>query len=255
MKEGLQTIGKIIFPATLTLLGIYLVFQSVLGGQNVYFLAGGLAILVTAVYSLVLIMGMLSSQLQKISLYLFLVIAVVISFFSFKSINDPIEFEKAKKVRYAKVIDRLKDVRTAQIAYKSVYGRYTGDLDSLVTFIKTDKFLLVKSSGNVPDGYTEQQAIKEGYAKRDTFFVNVKDSLFTHKANKIDSLPYVPFGGGEKFKVETGSVMKSNLSIQVIEVNAPNPVIFKGLTDRFYNKEGGLKFGSMSEPSTNGNWE
>ena len=53
------------------------------------------------------------------------VLWVLIVFFSYKiydSINGPINFNKTKNERYAQVIDRLKDIRKAQIAHKDVKG-------------------------------------------------------------------------------------------------------------------------------------
>ncbi len=255
MKDTLQTIGKIVFPALLSLFGLYLVFQAIAGGQNTYFLIGGIATTIVGIITLLIVLEKLSAGLQKISIFLFLGFAAVISFLSFKSIQDPIDFQEAKKIRYAYVIERLKDIRIAELSYKSVNGKYTADFDSLIRFIRNDKFTVVKSFGTVPDGYTEKQAIKEGYAKRDTFFVSVKDSIFGHNGSRIDSIAFIPYGEGDKFKVAAGSVIKGSVTVQVIEVNAPNISIFKGLTDRYYDKEGGLKFGSMTEPSTNGNWE
>jgi hypothetical protein len=255
MKDTLQTIGKIVIPALLSLLGLYLIFQAVAGGQNTYFLIASIATTLVGIVVLLMVLDKLPSGIQKISVFVFLGFAAVISFFTYKSIQDPIDFQKAKAVRYADVIERLKEIRLAELSYKSVNGKYTANFDSLVSFIRNDKFLVIKASGNVPDGFTEKEAIEKGYAKRDTFYVSVKDSIFSQNPKRIDSLAFIPHSGGDKFKVEAGSVIKGSVTVQVIEVLAPNTSIFKGLTDEFYDKEGGLKFGSMSEPSTNGNWE
>ena len=55
-----------------------------------------------------------------------------IVFFGFKvynSVNAPIEFNRVKNERYLKVIDKLKDIRNAQIAYKSVNGVYSNSFE------------------------------------------------------------------------------------------------------------------------------
>ena len=46
------------------------------------------------------------------------VVAVVLGFMIIKSIQRPIEFDKAKKVRYDETIERLKNIRTAEEAYR-----------------------------------------------------------------------------------------------------------------------------------------
>ncbi len=40
----------------------------------------------------------------------------------YDSVSGPIRFNQVKNERYAKVIDRMKDIRTAQIAHKDVKG-------------------------------------------------------------------------------------------------------------------------------------
>ena len=60
---------------------------------------------------------------------------LLIIFFAWKvygSINGPIEFNKVKNERYLKVIDKLKDIRNAQIAYKSVNGIYSDNFEGFL---------------------------------------------------------------------------------------------------------------------------
>ena len=72
---------------------------------------------------------------------------VLIIFFSYKiydSINGPIEFNKIKNKRYAKVINRLKTIRKAQIAHKDVTGVFSNNFDSLIKFIDEGIFTLIE---------------------------------------------------------------------------------------------------------------
>ena len=58
---------------------------------------------------------------MKLGIQIVLWIASI--FFTYKiydSINGPIKFKQVKNERYAKVINRLKDIRTAQIAHRDV---------------------------------------------------------------------------------------------------------------------------------------
>ncbi len=64
------------------------------------------------------------------------IVAIVLAVLIYNSIQHPIEFEKAKKVRYDATIERLKDIRKAEIAYKSVYGKFTGSWDTLINFLE-----------------------------------------------------------------------------------------------------------------------
>ena len=46
-------------------------------------------------------------------------------------ISTPIRFDKETKAKKAQVIDRIKDIRTAQRAFKSKYQHFTASFDSL----------------------------------------------------------------------------------------------------------------------------
>ena len=70
---------------------------------------------------------------------LLLAAIVVLVYFIYTGVMKPINFDKAQEARYEKVIQKLKDIRTAQVAYKAVYGKYTGSFDTLIHFIKDIK--------------------------------------------------------------------------------------------------------------------
>lgn len=205
-----------------------------------------------------------------INIILFLVI-VVLSYFLWESIAEPIRFEKAKKVRYDATIQRLKDIRTAEIAYLAVNGKFTGDFDTLINFIKNDSIPVVKAIGSVPDTLTEEKALEMGIISRDTIKVSTLDSLYDPGFTP-DSLRYVPFTNGDQFTLgatvlEIGSKVGSNtLKIPVFEAKAPNRVILKGLNNQLrinlddemikMDKYPGLKVGSLEQNINNaGNWE
>ena len=103
-----------------------------------------------------------------------IILAGIIIFLGYKcyeSIKIPQQFKVIKEQRYARIADRLKDIRTAQEAYKGVYGKYTGSFDTLINFIKYDSVKVVRSIGSLSDedlekGITEAQAIKEGRNNR-----------------------------------------------------------------------------------------
>lgn len=173
---------------------------------------------------------------MKITKIVLTVVILGLAFWLFMIIREPIRFADERNRRYAKVIDRLKDIRTAEIAYKSVYNRYTGSFDTLIAFIKTDSFPVVRQIGNPDD--TTQVVI------RDTIMVSVRDSLFAENYN-VDSLRYIPYTDGSVFKLQAGTVERSNVQIPVFEAEDTDP----------YDKKKILKVGSMTEPTNAGNWE
>jgi hypothetical protein len=151
-------------------------------------------------------------------------------------IYEPIQFEKEKKRRYAQVIQRLKDIRTAQIAFKTVNGSFTADFDSLVSFVKNGQIPVIKQIGNVDDS--------TAVIIRDTIYVSVLDSLFPISF-KPDSLPFVPFTGNAKFTMQAGEIEKGFVKLKVFEVTDSKP----------FDKSKVLRVGSMTEPTNAGNWE
>lgn len=189
------------------------------------------------------------------------IVVVVLGYFVFESIMAPIEFNKAKDKRYAAVIERLKDIRTAQGAYRSVNNKYTGSFDTLITFLKEGQFEVVKQIGSEDD--SAAVAAKKVY--REKIKVNVRDSLFKNYA--VDSLRYVPYTGGVQFELAAGEIETgSKIKVKVFECKAHNDVILKGLDrqeivnindlQKQLERFPGLQVGSMTEATNNaGNWE
>jgi hypothetical protein len=196
--------------------------------------------------------------------------AVLLAVLLVLSIYEPIEFEQERKKRYEKVIENLKQIRKAQVAYKEVYNRYTGSFDTLIDFVKFDSLPLVKAEGTIPEEYidslksrtkAEKLALKQGIIKRDTIKMSVKDSLFGREFD-VETLPFVPFAGEAQFEMAVGEVTASGLPVKVFEAKVLSEVILNGLNRRLiatYNDGKdypGLKVGSLEEANNNaGNWE
>ncbi len=209
---------------------------------------------------------------MKTVIQIALVIAIIaLGYFCVESINRPIRFIKHQEIRSNAVIKNLKDIRTAEVAFKSVYDRFTGSFDTLINFVKNDSLKLVKKEGSLSDslveaGWTEEKALGLGMIKRDTILVSVLDSLFG-KRYHIDSLRYVPFTDGEEFVLGSGIVETgSGVKVHVFEAKVHNNVYMNGLeqqeidnmSDKTLKLERypGLKVGSLTETNNNaGNWE
>ena len=201
---------------------------------------------------------------------LLLLVIVVLSYYLYQSIMEPIRFNREKAKREKAAIERLKDIRKAEVAYKAKYGRYTGSFDTLIHFVKYDSFPLVRAIGSIPDSLygeiTEAEAIKRGIIIRDTSYVPVLDSLFGRKF-PIDSIRYVPYCDTAQFFLGAGTIeTASKVKVQVFEAHVLNDVLLHGLPEQLiinYNARRekivgfkGLKVGSLTESTNNaGNWE
>jgi len=204
-----------------------------------------------------------------------LVVAVlVLAFFVYESIMKPIRFKKQYKERSLVVIEKLKKIRDAEIAYISKYDKYTGSFDTLINFIKNDNLTIIKSVGVVPDSIyltskttkeAELKALKLGIISRDTIKVSVKDSLFPNY--NVDTLAFIPFTNlTQKFQINAGTLKTlSKATRPVFEVKVHNNSFCEGLDkqelinwndyQRKMDKFPGYVLGSMNEVTTTGNWD
>jgi len=202
----------------------------------------------------------------------FTIIIIVLIYFLIESIMQPIRFNKEKDARETAIKERLIDIRTAQEAFKSVKGYYTGSFDTLVTFLKTDSLPLVFRRGSLTDemiaeGITsEREAVKKGLISRDTSYVAVRDSIFD-KAYPIDQLRYIPGTENIEFKMAAARVMTTSMVlVNVFEAYVLNDVFLSDLDRQLvvnYNEMRtkitgfpGMKVGDIRVPNNNaGNWE
>ncbi len=197
-------------------------------------------------------------------------VIVGLGYLVYDSIMQPIRFNNEQAKRQNAVVDRLKMIRDVQVAYKTIYEKYTGSFDTLITFAKEGNLKLVKSEGSLTDsmlqaGLTEAEAVKQGIIKRDTVLVAVKDSIC--KNFNPDSLRYVPFTDKAQFEMGASSITTSSgLVIPVFEAKVANRVYLKGLDNQErinlddmaeqLGRYPGLKVGSLDEANNNaGNWE
>jgi hypothetical protein len=198
------------------------------------------------------------------------ILIIVLAYFLIDGISEPVRFEQARKFRYEKVANRLKDIRDVEIAYKSRYGVFTGNFDTLINFYNTGTMKILKQIGSMDDSL----AVVRNLVRRDTITVPVRDSLKLRSIHGLfaDSLRYVPVVGSE---FELRAVVKnvSGVNVPLFEARASNDVILDGLNRQLVvninydieeiNKNlsnvqrySGLKVGSVDQPNNNaGNWE
>ena len=67
-----------------------------------------------------------------------------LSYALYLAIMNPIRFNKEKNIRSADVIERLKDVRKAQIAFKEVNRYYASNFDELIPLIEPNTQVKLK---------------------------------------------------------------------------------------------------------------
>jgi len=91
-----------------------------------------------------LIVNKLPAKLKPVVSIVLWVVIVYFGYQIYSSIMTPINFNKAKKERYALVIENLKTIRDAELAYASVNRKFTDKFSDLVNFIETDSFAITE---------------------------------------------------------------------------------------------------------------
>ncbi|MCQ2187759.1 MAG: hypothetical protein MJY73_05370 [Bacteroidales bacterium] len=206
----------------------------------------------------------------------------------YSSVMEPVRFNKEQAKRTAVAVQRLKDIRTLQVAYKGENGKFTSTIDSLKNFYENGKMTIVMQVGSADDSlsvvHTEAvkkankkitpQQLFEMYKAGDDKLVfsieskiNVKDTLFNNRPDFcIDSLKYIPFSGGELVEMEAETRTVSGVQVPLFEARMPFKKLLKGMDEqlrinqdcerRDQGRYEGLQVGSITTPNNNaGNWE
>ena len=188
-------------------------------------------------------------------------------------ISTPIRFDKETKAKKAQVIDRIKDIRTAQRAFKSKYQHFTASFDSLSAFVLTDTLELERKIVDEDDSAAMAMLKKSGKKNIEKFKIAVIDTIFAPKKvtrQDVENFRFIPGTGNKaQFIMEAGIITtESKVVIPVVECRAPykaflDTVAYRqeviNLIDEEQNnftRYPGVKFGSMDSGNNEaGNWE
>ncbi|NQX80974.1 MAG: hypothetical protein HRT66_03125 [Flavobacteriaceae bacterium] len=183
----------------------------------------------------------------------------------YDGIMAPINFDKEKEVRYAKVITQLKMIRDAELAHYKITGSYERNQDKLIKFLDTAQFALVQTTNiektiDIGAGLTKEVTVKQ----IDTIgYESVLERVFKERDYK--GMFNVP-DTDAKFELATGTVEKiKGLYTSVFEVKVDKAIVLNGMNaslvkiekEAFFAEQVRgpyLKVGSLEEISTNGNW-
>jgi hypothetical protein len=204
-----------------------------------------------------------------------IVLWIVIIFLGWKlynSVMGPVEFNKVKEARYAKVIANLKDIQAAELAHKEITGSFTGDWDSLVRFIDTAKFAITQRRDTSYADVAKNKAfgIKEGYFIEESLidtlsFTAVKDSLYGN-SDRYKTMMNIPVEGvNAKFDLKAGKIVKNDATYSVFEAKVAKDVILSDLNKDLLAQEKQVQsvagvngpyisVGSLEDINTTGNW-
>ncbi|GJM27807.1 MAG: hypothetical protein DHS20C17_04420 [Cyclobacteriaceae bacterium] len=190
-------------------------------------------------------------NITKILTVVFYLVSIGLAYFLVTSIANDIEQEKVIKAVEAKVINKLMQIRDAEIAYQAANGAFTSDWNKLISFVDTGAIYITERKETIIRLDYGADSI---YVEIDTLgSVPVKDSLFSSDFEP-SSLPNVP-DSDKQFKIWADKINKSGVMIDVIEVVDPDPVDPTRLEDNEIKNRKPLRFGSRTDVTTAGNWE
>ncbi|WP_417868061.1 hypothetical protein [Xanthomarina gelatinilytica] len=192
-----------------------------------------------------------------------------LGYLTFMSIYEPIQFNKVKNKRYAAVIEKLIDIRDAQLAHQQVTGKFAPTFDNLVKFIDTAQFTITqrRDSTVIDEELTRRyggvETTKEITIIDTLGFKSVKDSLFKN-TDRYKTMMNVP-NTDAQFEMQAGLLEQNDLKIPVFEASVKKSVILHDQDKDLIAQENqvvsvdgvngdALKVGSMEEVKTNGNW-
>lgn len=210
-----------------------------------------------------LIVNKIPKKLRPLISILLWLLIIFLGYKIYQGIMGPIEFNKEKKERYAKVIENLKTIRDAEVAHKEVTGKFTDKPADLIQFIDTAKFAITEIKNIV---VTEQRgAISVEVEKRVVDTIGYKDVRADFAGRDYKNMFNVP-GTDAQFELKVGTVEKvQGIQAPVFEARVDKAIVLKGLNKDLIKQEkealGGpevkgeyISVGSLNDVKTGGNW-
>ena len=204
---------------------------------------------------------------KKLHWVLSVLLIAIAAFLVYKinfEIQKPMQFNKEKKVKYARVIENMKIIRDAEVEFKKVKGRYTDNGQELIDFIDNGKFALTQTR-NVVKTVNVGGGITKEIEERVVDTIGYEDVRAKFAGKDYKNMLKIP-GTDQNFKIEIGFVEKiAGLKAPVFEVKVDKALILDGMDMNLIKQEkeaiGGeeikgeyIRVGSLGEVSEDGNW-
>lgn len=259
-----------------------------LESQPISMLLGAFFLIVVGILAAPDVMSKVPVSMTRVLGLVGVAAAVWLGYSVWFSVDEEIEFIETRNRINNQVIQRLKDIREAQEAYLEHNGTYTSNFDTLIHWVKQPVIPITFRMGTFHDTLPEGKSFELGFVLKRNQLDSVASKLglaaeeFNNKINRnlspykvidtiytsfydenfardrrlakkmppvdLDSLAYSPLQG-ERWIIRTGSIDKGGLTRPTILVQDPTPF------GREKVKKDTLRFGSLDEPITDGNWK
>lgn len=254
-------IHKLIGPLIGFIFGAFLLLTYIGGAakgqdQSSWFLIGGLTLIIFSIIGALIMYQVIKGNAAKIAIIsLAGIFIAILTYMNIKSVKNELDYTQLEKDRLNVVIERLKKIREAQLAYKETKGEFAKDFNTLIDYLKNGKYPSLKTTGNMDDTL----AVQKGLARVDTTWVAVIGNGYI-ETFPVDSLRYVPYNQNKaEFLLNAGILDISEVTkVPVFEAT----VVYKEFMDdlwKQYSKisplaDSTVRVGSMTTPSLNGSW-
>ena len=193
--------------------------------------------------------------MRKLFSLLFLVLAFVLAYLLYSSIEEPITFAGEREVRQDAVESQLKTIRTTQEMYRDITGMFAPNFDTLKQVLRNGRFMEIRIIGDPDDPDFDPTTAY------DTLYASAIDSVNALNID-LDKLEYVPYTDGVTFEIAADTIDYQSTQVPVVQVGIPYKEFMGRFADaRFkrydqrYDPDKPIKFGDLSKPSLAGNWE
>lgn len=211
--------------------------------------------------------------MKKILQLLLVVVILGLVYAIYVLISTPIQFDTDRAQIETQVVERIKDIRLAERAYKSKYQAFTDDFDTLINFVLNDSLQMERKIVDENDSVAMAQLKLSGRKNVESFYIAVRDTVFSPRVlteAQIRDIRFVPGTDRQtEYYLSAGKLTtESKVVIPVVECKVPYINYLDTVTYRQeiinlidndvtnYNKYPGIKFGSMEGGNNEaGNWE
>jgi|SRR5690625_224507 len=195
---------------------------------------------------------------MRIVINLILLVAIVLlGYLTYASIKAPISFKDELDRRESVVIRKLNEIRRAQNVYRDVTGgSFADSWEKLLDTLKEGELMFIRIVGDPDDPDFDADNIE-----RDTSYMPALDTIIGMGIN-LDSLPIIPFSGGQTFDIDADTLTYQSTLVNVVEVGTEYSKFMGkyadpayGRYDKNYDPKKRIKFGDMKRPTTAGSWD
>lgn len=291
MEKFFNEINKYVISILLFFAGMGFLVKYLSGdeleSQPVMMLVASLALISVAAIATPWVLEKMNGMHYRVLAGIGTIVSLWLGYQVFYSVDEEIEFRELKTRVDAQTIQSLKDIRDAEEAYLKIHGVFCDDFDSLSLFLFEPIIPVNYNMGSFHDTLPEAESAKLGfilsrsdlaefseergiseeelvdqisadllpYKVRDIIYTTFFEENFTSEVRKskrlkpvsVDSLWFNPLSG-ERFILKTDSAESGGVVQATILVQDPTPF------GRPKVKKDTLRFGSLTEAHTDGNW-